>query len=102
MTTLPVIRIGAVEDESILQSFGHISDRTVVLVVAFLFAGKDAMQRVMEVIVPLRIHAVATSFAAQNIARIVEIAFRDQEEMLADVRRERIDFGRELLDEVNG
>jgi hypothetical protein len=56
----------------------------------------------VEVVAPLRVEAVPTGFPRAHETRVVQIALGDQQEPAAEVRLERLDLGRELLEEVDG
>src|SRR5581483_7619843 len=56
----------------------------------------------MEVVAPLRVHAVAVRLAWAHKLRIVEVAFGDEDEPATDRRADALDLRRELLHEVHG
>ena len=49
-------------------------------------------QGMVEVIAPLRVHAVAVGFARSHNVRIVQVAFGDQVELFRKSRTQALDF----------
>jgi len=71
-------------------------------VVTAAVASEDGEEGVVEVVAPLRIHSVASGFERGDEARIVEVAFGDDDVAAAGVSLEPADFGGELFHEVDG
>ena len=56
----------------------QLRDVSEILVVARPFFRKQSVERVVEIVAPLPVDAVAAALARQNHARIIQVAFRDQ------------------------
>ena len=64
-------------DKAFRKGLRHMSKAAEVHVVTFTLAGQQRVQRVMEVIVPLRVEAVPAQFGRANHARIIQRALRN-------------------------
>src|SRR5258708_2563775 len=95
------LRICAVVDEAAPKALRDLRDRTEVTQVAGRLAGEDGVERVMKIVVPLRVQSIATRFARRDDSRLVEIAFRDHHEVAPQLSFELIDLRAELLEKVN-
>jgi hypothetical protein len=60
------------------------------------------VQRVVKVVTPLRVHAVAVGIAGADDPRVVQVAFGDQEEAPTELSLECIDPFAQFLQEVDG
>ena len=58
------------------------------------------MQRVVDVVGPLPVEPVAARLAAADQPRVVEVALGHQPQRLAQLRAERLDRDRQLLEQV--
>ena len=59
------------------------------------------MQRVMKIVVPLRVHTVAARLERGDHARPIEVAFRDHDQMAPTSASSSLYLRRELLEKVN-
>ena len=101
MRTPATFRIDTVIHESASKSFRQVRDRAEIGQVASTLASQDRMQRVMKIVIPLRIKTIATCFSRRYDSRIVEIAFRYHDEMAANDCFQLADRGAQLLEKVN-
>src|ERR1700733_14450612 len=98
-----ILRERAVVDEDAGERLGKIFEGAEVVVVALaLLDVQDGEERVVEVVAPLRVHAVSAGFAWGYNAGIVEVALGDEHEAASEDGRQDLDLGGELLHEVNG
>ena len=76
----PLAKLGILPgvDVSLAISLGKLSDAAEVLVIATLLAGHQNMHRMMEVIIPLRMQAIAIRSSRQYETRVVQVALSDQ------------------------
>src|SRR5258707_10874269 len=101
MRPSPTLRIFTVVNEAAAKAFRELRDRSEIGQVASRLARQDGVQRVMKIVVPLRIETIASSFARRDDSRLVEIAFRDHDQMAPHFGFELIDLCAELLEKVN-
>ena len=78
------------------------ADLAEVVVVALPLAGQQCVQRVVDVVVPLGVEAVAVGISRGDEPRIVEIGLGDQRERPRQMRGERVHLGRHLFEHVRG
>src|SRR6185295_10718925 len=98
VTTLPEARVLTGVDPGAGEGGGELSQAAEVGVVAGPLAGEDGVQRVVEVVAPLRVEAVAADGGLANDPRVVEVALRDHEQItterageLRDARAQRFE-----------
>src|SRR5258707_15756005 len=70
-----------------------------VRVVARIFSGQQSMNRMMEVIAPLRMHAEAAIRRWSKYADVVEIALRDHLDLPPEMGRQRGNLRRQFGEE---
>ena len=59
------------------------------------------MQRVMEIVAPLRVDPIAAEFARPHDPGVVEVAFGDQHQPPSEFTFQRGNFARELFEEMD-
>src|ERR1700688_2554418 len=96
-----IARVDSVVDKCAGQSLRQVGQRAEILVVAVALSGEECMQRVMEILVPLRIESVAAGLAGYDDPRLVEVTLGDQNQMAAERSCEDLDFGGELLEKMD-
>src|SRR5262249_43817914 len=77
MTTATIYRIVTGIHETLRERLCHVLKMTEVCVVALAFPGQQRVQRMMKIIVPLRIEAISSKLLGANDTRVVQRAFRD-------------------------
>ncbi len=92
--------VTAAVNESVLQRDREVLDVSEVRVVTVGLTGHDGVQSVVEVIAPLRIHAVPTGLAALDHPGVVEVALRDHEQVPPQMVRELLHVYRDLFEDV--
>ena len=55
----------------------------------------------VKIVAPLRVHSKPSGFARGDKSRIIQIALRDQHQLLSERGTETLDFSGQLLEEVN-
>src|SRR5580698_7719933 len=101
MSSVAKVRVMAVVNPCVLQGLGEISDCAKVGIVTNTLSCQHRMQRVMEIIAPLRVDPVAAEFARFHEPGIVEVAFRDQYQPATKLTLQSSDFARELFKEMD-
>src|SRR5215471_925446 len=74
-------RIASVKHVWMLQCLCQIGEGAEILVIAGQLTGQNAVERMMEIIAPLRVDAVAAGFRCPHKSRIVQVAFGDQQQL---------------------
>src|SRR4030095_8364956 len=92
--------VAAFVDEAGAQRGGDIGDAAEVGVVPAPLAAEQRVQRMVEIVVPLRLEPVAAERAPAAEPRIVEVAFRDQHELAAELALQGFGLERRPLEEV--
>lgn len=102
MVPVPKARIGAVVEEATGQRLGDRRERgpREVRVVALRFTGHRGVQGMVEVVVPLRVQPQAALRAGGDHTRVVQVGLGDQEQRPARLGGQRVDGGRQFLQEV--
>src|SRR5579863_4040326 len=95
-------RVLAAEVPTVVQRCRQGRQTNEVRVITAIFFGKQRMNRMMEVIRPLRIEAVSTVFRVMQEPRIVEIGLRDEMEGPSQAKRKLRDVAFELREKVAG
>ena len=97
-------RPGAVVEEGAGEDLGQAAEAGggEVGVVALALAGQQRVQRVVEVVAPLRGQAHAAGHPRGDHAGVVEVALGDQGQRPADGDRQLVDLLRHLLEHVRG
>src|SRR5689334_22625371 len=85
MQPIPMLRIDTVVDESLMQCFRQLLERTEIFVIAFRLACENSVQRMMEIIAPLRVHTQSASVGAGHNTWIVQIALGNQNQLSAEL-----------------
>ena len=98
MAPAPAGRLLPVVHERVLQRLLQIGHGPEIGVVAVALTGEDRVDRVMEVVAPLRVDAVAAALARRDDTRVVQVALGDEETSRS--ARDRVDAGRQLLQAV--
>src|SRR4030095_8274179 len=93
--------VAAFVDEAGAQRGGDIGDAAEVGVVPAPLAAEQPVQRMVEIVVPLRLEPIAAERARAAEARIVEVALGDQYELAAELALQGFDLQGELLEEVH-
>ncbi len=70
-------------------------------VVALVLAGERDVQAVVDVVGPLRVQPVAAAVAGRDHPRVVEVRLGDQRQRPSEVRGQRLDLDRHLLQQVH-
>src|ERR1039458_2247101 len=103
MDAAPITRVNAVIHEGPFQRFGQLFERAEVRVIALpLVLVQNGEKSMMEVVAPLRIETHASRFARGYDARVVQVALGDQHKLSRESSLQGFNFGRELLQKVNG
>ena len=102
MPVVAVARVHTVVDEDLLQALREIiHGAEVVVVPAARIGPQQRKERMMKIVAPLRVHAVAVRFARTHELRIVQVALRDQHEPAPKRCTEPLHLRGELLHEVD-
>src|SRR5712671_1402972 len=101
MSPSAIIGVTAVVNPSLPERLGKIGDRSEIGIIAGALRGQNSIQRVMEIVTPLRTQAVTTEFGSPHELRIVEVAFGDQYEAAAAFLFEQRDFAGKLLEKMD-
>ena len=103
MVTAPILRVLAIVDEDLRERLDQFFEGTKVVVVSLaVFVMEHGEERVVKIIAPLRVHAVASGLARADDPRIVEVAFGDQDHSAVVLGAGDVDLSGELLHEVHG
>src|SRR5204863_1643759 len=81
------------------EDMREVADLAEARVVAVLLAGEEDVQRVVEVVAPLRVEAEAEARCGGDDARVVEIALRDRPDAAAETLGALAHGRREILQE---
>src|SRR5206468_12245557 len=84
------------------EDMREVADFAEARVVTVLLAGEEDVQRVVEVVAPLRVEAEAEARGGGDDARVVEIALRDRPDAAAETLGAFAHGGREVLQERLG
>ena len=85
-----------------LHRDGHVFQRAEIFVISVLLAGKDRMERMVDVIAPLSIETIAAHLRRANDPRIVQVALGDKNKMPPEMCFQINNFGRQLFQKRNG
>src|SRR5271168_2685868 len=96
-----IFRIVAIVNEDAAQRLGQVGKRPKVRIVPLALTGDHGKQCVMKIIAPLSIQTIATRLFRFDDARIVQITFSDQHEMLAHRRFYPSYFAGDLFQKMN-
>jgi hypothetical protein len=100
--TVTKARVAAVVDERVCKGLRQVGQRAKVLLMPGAFAGEHGVQGVVKVVAPLCREAVAADFGRPHHPRVVQVALGDEHGVASELGRERLDFSRQLLKEVDG
>src|SRR5690242_16762399 len=95
VTPIAQTAVAAVEHECIGQRFGELLRLSIVEVIPLPFTGQAGMHRVMKIVAPLRVQAVAALLRRQQDPHVVEVALRHDVRAIASSFRSGL---RGLLD----
>src|SRR5579871_5864612 len=101
MSSVAKVRVTAVVNPCVLQSLGEISYCAKVGIITSTLPCQDRMQRMMEIIAPLRVDPIAAEFARFHDPGVIEVAFGDQYQPPAKLTLQSSDFARELFKEMD-
>ena len=94
-------RVAAPVDVALGQRGGDVVDRTEVGVVTGDLAGQRRVQRMVEVVGPLRVHAETVALPRGHDARVVEVALGDGEQGAAELGGQRGHLAGQLGQQVH-
>src|SRR5882757_5508303 len=97
----PTFRIDTVVRETSSKSFRQLRDGAEIGQVAGTLVSQDGMQRVMKIVIPLRIEAIAACFARRDDSRLIEIALRYHDKVTTERGLQLADLGAQLLEKMN-
>jgi hypothetical protein len=97
---LAVWRAMASVKERLLQGGGTLLQGAEILVISGAFAGDERVERVVKVVTPLCVDAVAVGLARPDHCRVVQVALGNEHQMAAEDVFERVDLLGQLLEEV--
>src|SRR5690606_40995493 len=75
---LSELRIDPVIDKALLEGFGQMTDSAIVLIIALLLPGSQGMDRMVEIIHPLPVQAIAALVVIRDDLDIIHITLRDK------------------------
>ena len=101
MAAVPERRVGACVEVAAAQCLRERLQRAEIRVVALPFAGHGRMDRVVDVVVPLRGHAQTACVARGDQPGIVEVALGDQGQRPTGPCCQVVGFGRHLFEDVD-
>src|SRR5665213_4191273 len=77
--SFPVYGIISVVYESIVECFNEMVGFSEIFVITRFLPGKQGMQRMMKLVVPLSVQTISAFFLILDIPRIVQVYFTDQQ-----------------------
>ena len=98
MMAVTILRVLTVIHVGLLQRLCELAEQAEIAVVAGLLFSQHGMQRMVEILVPLRINTIAATPGNGNHARVVNVVLRDQDQVASSSARQLRGFRRELLE----
>ena len=100
--TFPMPRVLTCVHECLEQRCTNLVRAAEVLVITLLLTGEQGVQRVVKIVVPLRIQAVPSPLALAHEARVIAVALGDHPEVAAELGRQLIHARGDRLEDVQG
>src|ERR1700692_1083634 len=93
-------RVLARVDECLEQRGADLVGAAEVLVIALSLSGEQSVQRVVKVVVPLRMQAVTPTLTVAHQSRVIAVALGDDPELAVEFNRQLIDASGDRLEDV--
>ncbi len=102
VAALAVYRVLALIDVAVAKCHRDIFDTVEIHVVADGLPGHRTVQRMVEVVGPVRVQAETAAFGRMDEPRIIQVALRDEHDLAVAGIRKGVDGIRQFLQEVDG